>query len=498
MNQLVVRNGWVLDPASDFRKADVLIENGAIVEVGSVDSSPGRPEIDASNQLVMPGLINAHTHSGQHLDRGVAPNLPLDMWLMWVVYAGVPFTPDDSYTLAMAGALDMLATGCTAVLDHPWVPADGFDQHIEALASAYHDAGIRCGLAPMIQDRDIFESIAFGDLEPIAPLGDPVAPEVLLAGMQRFLAMYVAQPRLTPMVGPSAPQRCSDQLMIGLANLARLHDAPFHTHVLETRSQVVATRQRYGRSVVEYLDAIGALGRRTSLAHAVWMDAEDYRLVASTDATIVHNPVSNLRCGSGVLPLADLLGAGVSVAIGADGAASNDNQNMFEALKLATMLATLAGRFQAWPTASAVWNACLTGGAAAIGAPIGRVEPGARADLVLVDRQRHEFVDREALVRGLVFAEHGESVTTVIVDGAVVVDEGQPLATPAGQRARERDLRTRIEGSLPARLAMLDRHALTLTAIHERDVSMPIDIERCMTITPAFAGQLAGEADRDG
>ncbi len=164
----------------------------------------------------MPGLVNAHTHSGQHLDRGMAPNLPLDLWLMWVVYGGIPFSPDDSYTLAMSGALEMLRTGCTAVLDHAWVPADGFDDHVEAMASAYADAGIRCGLAPMIQDRDIFESMAFGDDDAPPPLGDPVDPMLLVEAMERYLTDYAGRARFTPMVGPSAPQRCSDDLMVGL------------------------------------------------------------------------------------------------------------------------------------------------------------------------------------------------------------------------------------------------------------------------------------------
>ncbi len=270
----------------------------------------------------------------------MAPNLPLDLWLMWVVYGGIPFSPDDSYTLAMSGALEMLRTGCTAVLDHAWVPADGFDDHVEAMASAYTDAGIRCGLAPMIQDRDIFESMAFGDGDAPPPLGEPVDPAVLLASMERYLTDYGARPRFTPIVGPSAPQRCSDDLMVGLTRLAHTHGAPLHTHVLETRSQVVATRVRYGRSVVEYLDDIGALTDRTSLAHGVWMDSDDFALVRAAGATVVHCPISNLRCGSGLLPLASLLDGGVSVALGADGAASNDNQNMFEAMKFAALIHT--------------------------------------------------------------------------------------------------------------------------------------------------------------
>ena len=468
-DELVIRGASVLDPDRPLAVADIHIVDGVIAAVGDVGPTAGTPEIDGRGMIAMPGLVNAHTHSGQHLDRGIAPNLPLDLWLMWVVYGGIPFSPDDSYTLAMSGALEMLRTGCTAVLDHAWVPADGFDDHVEAMASAYADAGIRCGLAPMIQDRDIFESMAFGDGDAPPPLGEPVDPLLLVEAMERFLTDYADRPRFTPMVGPSAPQRCSDDLMVGLTGLAHAHDAPLHTHVLETRSQVVATRERYGRSVVEYLDDIGALTDRTSLAHGVWMDADDFARVQAAGATVVHNPISNLRCGSGLLPLAGLLDQGVSVALGADGAASGDNQNMFEAMKFAALIHTTSGPFRAWPTPEAVWRMCLTGGAGALCAPIGRIAPGNRADIVLLDTERHACLDRDALVRSLVFAEHGESVHTVLVDGKVVVDGHTSLTAPPDHRAKERALQLRINESLPQRQAMLDRYGPLLEAIHDRD-----------------------------
>jgi len=468
-DDLIIRQASVLDPDRPLSIADIHIVDGMIAAVGDVGPNSGTAEIDGRGLIAMPGLVNAHTHSGQHLDRGIAPNLPLDLWLMWVVYGGIPFSPDDSYTLAMSGALEMLRSGCTAVLDHAWVPGTGFEEHVEAMASAYADAGIRCGLAPMIQDRDIFESMAFGDGDAPPPLGESDDPARLVEAMDRYLTDYAGRARFTPMVGPSAPQRCSDDLMIGLTGLADKHGAPLHTHVLETRSQVVATRGRYGRSVVGYLDDIGALTDRTSLAHGVWMDADDFARVEAARATVVHNPISNLRCGSGLLPLAGLLDQGVSVALGADGAASGDNQNMFEAMKFAALIHTMSGPFRAWPTPEGVWRMCLAGGAKALCAPIGRVAPGHRADIVLLDTERHACLDRDALVRSLVFAEHGESVHTVLVDGTVVVDSHTSLTVPPDHRAKARALQLRINESLPQRKAMLDRYGPLLEAIHDRD-----------------------------
>jgi cytosine/adenosine deaminase-related metal-dependent hydrolase len=482
---LLIRGAMVLDPESPLRVADIRIEAGTITSVGDSGSADCEV-IDAEGMIAMPGLINAHTHSGQHLDRGVAPNLPLDLWLLWTVYGGPPLDPDDSYTLAAVGGLEMLETGCTAVLDHPWIPLDGFDDHVEAVASAYADLGIRAGLAPMIQDRDIFESMSFGDDAAPPPLAEAVDPAALTAAMERFLVAWQDAPRLVPLVGPSAPQRCSDELMHLLADLALTHGVGFHTHVLETRTQVVATRARYGRSVVEVLHELGLLTPSTSLAHCVWMDADEYAIVRDAGATIVHNPVSNLRCGSGLLPLAGLLAEGVSIALGADGAASNDNQNMFEAMKIAALVHSLTSDYRAWPTATDIWRLCLHGGASALGRAIGRIEAGAAADIVLLDGARHCADDHDSLVRSLVFAEHGSSVDTVIVDGDPVVRDGRHWADVADIHRRARSLQHRIHASLPRRIALLEEYGSALGQAHDHAHAGELPIDRHASITPAF------------
>lgn len=487
---LLIRGATLLEPTAPLRTADIRIDDGLITGVGDAGASSAARVIEADGLIATPGLVNAHTHSGQNLDRGVAPNLPLDLWLIWVVHGGVPFSADDSYTLAAAGAVEMVETGCTAVVDHAWIPPEGFAAHAEAIMSAYADVGIRAGLAPMIQDRDIFESMSFDGTghPPPAPFGDPLDPELLAERMDTFLTTWAHRhARLTPMVGPSAPQRCSDRLMELLAGLTRRHDALFHTHVLETRTQIVATRSRYGRSVVEVLADLGLLGPRTSLAHAVWMDAEEYTAVRDSATTIVHNPVSNLRCGSGLLPLADLLAGGVQVALGADGAASNDNQNMFEAMKVAALVHTLYGDHTTWPTATSVWETCLRG-AAALGRPTGTIAPGAPADLVLLDGRRHVPLERDSLARSLVLAEHGQSVRSVVVDGRVVVEDGRVATVDRYDiERRAQALQQRIGEALPERRAVYDRYVDALTDVHRHAMAAPVGIERLANVTPAFA-----------
>ncbi len=495
-SELLVRGATILDADGPLQVADIRTEGGTITEIGPRLRPGSARVIDAEDMVAMPGLINAHTHSGQNLDRGMAPNLPLDLWLMWVVFGNISITADDRYTLAMAGALEMLESGCTAVLDHGWVPPWDFENYSEAIMSAYSDAGMRAGLAPMIGDLDIFDTMSFeGASGPKPePLGEPFDPDGLLASMAGFFDRWQgAHSRLTPMVGPSAPQRCSHQLMDGLARLARERGAGFHTHVLETRTQIAANLERYGRSSVSYLEDLGLLYPGASLAHCVWMDPDEFSAVRRCGATVVHNPVSNLRCGSGILPVADLLEGSVSVALGADGAASNDNQNMFEAMKFATLIQTLHGSHLRWPQAPAIWKMGLRGGAAALNQPIGALQPGSAADIVLLNTERHVPVHAEGLVASLVLAEHGESVHTVIVDGEVMVAEGRSTRVDDDAMAeRSRDLQRRIHEGLPDRQAFYDRYVDVLTEIHDHAMAQPVPVERLAAITPAFpdAGKL--------
>ena len=502
-SELLVRGATILDPSGPLRTADIRATDGTITEVGP-GLRPGSAQVvEAEGMVATPGLINAHTHSGQNLDRGTTPNLPLDLWLMWAVFGKIPITADDRYTLAMAGALEMLESGCTAVLDHGWVPPWDFEDYSEAIMSAYADAGMRAGLAPMIGDLDIFDTMSFeGASQPKPePLGDPFDPQGLVESMTGFFDRWQgAHSRLTPMVGPSAPQRCSHELMDGLARLARERGAGFHTHVLETKTQIAANLERYGRSSLSYLKDLGMLYPGSSLAHCVWMDPDEFATVRRCGATIVHNPVSNLRCGSGILPVADLLEGGVSVALGADGAASNDNQNMFEAMKFATLLQTLHGSHLRWPQAPAIWRMCLQGGAAALGQPLGSFQPGSAADIVLLDTERHVPVHAEGLVTSLVLAEHGESVHTVIVDGEPVVSEGRSTRVDEdAMAARSRDLQRRLHENLPERQAFYDRYVGVLTEIHDYEMAQPAPVERLAQITPAFGeSELAAQESHLG
>jgi 5-methylthioadenosine/S-adenosylhomocysteine deaminase len=481
MSGLLIRGGLVLDPDRPLHPADVRVEGDTISEVESGLTASGERVIDAGGMIVMPGLINAHTHSCQSVDQGTTPNLPLDLWMMWVVYGGLPFSTEDYYTAAAAGALEMLRTGCTAVLDHAPLMPEAFEEQADATMAAYDDLGLRAAVAPLVEDRDFYESLPLHLVEEAdrpAPLSEGRDPEWLAGTQERFLETWAGRhPRLRAMLGPSAPQRCSDDFLGHVSALARRHGVGVHTHLLETKSQVYATRERYGRSVVDHLDDLGLVGPHASFAHALWLEAPEYERLLERGATLVHNPISNLRCGSGVMPLKYLLAKNAVVAVGSDGAASNDNQNMFEAMKFATLLHTLDGDFRSWPKATDLWCACLRGGAAALDWNIGSVAPGGKADLVLLSSQRHATASHDGLVASLVHSEHGESVDTVVVGGEVVMEGRSPTRVSETEiLARAAELRDRLHRHLEQRMVVYSRAEGVLGRMLDAVEAEPLDL----------------------
>jgi 5-methylthioadenosine/S-adenosylhomocysteine deaminase len=489
MSNLLVRGASILDPVTGLTEADLLIDGGRITEVGSRLPAAGVRVLDADGMLAMPGLINAHTHSGQALDRGSTPDLPLDLWLTRVVLAEMERSLDDVYTTAAAGALEMLRTGCTAVLDHVFLDYDDFSAHADAVISAYRDVGIRAAVAPMAADlghAETWPTHLLDDEEQPPPPTPRHDPQRLAGLMETFIEEHLDRdPRLNPVLGPNAPQRCTDEYLALNARIAESHGVGVHTHLLETKSQRIATLARYGESVVDHLDATGLLGPRTSLAHGVWLSPEDIATIARRDAIVVHNPVSNLRLGSGIMPMQQMLEAEVTVAVGADGAASNDSQNMFEAWKIGTVVHTLRGPFQSWPTPSRVWRGMLAGGARALAFNIGRLSAGALADLVLLRLDRHIPSDVESLTASLAFAEHGGSVEVVIVHGEVVWAEGRSTRVDEAAIGRSaRAFQRRLRETATARYREVEGQAERLTALEAVIEQTPTTLERRLRPEP--------------
>ena len=472
-SRAVVRGGHVFDLDLPFERADVLIEDGAIARVGRDLDAVGADVIDATGTIVMPGLINAHTHSNQSIEKGLCDALPLDEWMVVASYggAGATLQPKDLYVSTMVGALEMVTTGTTGVLDCPRCDQRWFDEGMDQIMNAYRDVGLRANVAAQYSDLEFLDSL------PMSLVGDrssrprTAAVSDLVARLEPFLRRWSGKhARLRPMLGPSSLPRCSIELFEASLDLARRHEVALHTHLLSAKSQVPLARERYGGSTVAFLERIGGIAEWTSFAHAIWLDDSEVRRLGELGGNVVHNPVSNLKLGAGIAPVPLMLRSGVHVGLGTDGASSNDSQNMFETLKAAAIIQRPIVPQTEWPTAMETLRMCWDGGARAMRQRLGRISRGYRADLVLLRTGELRVAPKEQIANQIVYAELGRSVDTVIVDGRIVVAKGRPTNVDA--RAVVDDAQRLIDGiwsTLPARTARFVEIAPTLERL-EREV----------------------------
>ncbi|WP_242028171.1 amidohydrolase [Pseudanabaena sp. FACHB-2040] len=368
-----------------YQTQDVQVSEGIIAAIGA-DLSVIGESIDGRGKLLLPGFVNAHTHSPEMWCRGLIPPLPLELWL-GVLYQCPPLTPEQTYLAALWTAAETLLSGGTTLVDHLLLTPGQELETIAAAAQAYEEIGIRACIAPLIQDHSMDVSIPTGQVSSQLPSTRQTRAvlEMMETAIQRHhqpaKGIYIAP-------GPTGFQLCSETLFRGCVELSQRYDLCLHTHLLETKAQQMLAYERYGVSGVEYLNRIGFLGSKTSLAHGVWLDDADIDLLAMTGATVVHNPLSNLRLGSGIAPLLKYRRAGVNVTFGCDGSASNDGQDLLEAIKLGTMLHNPTDfEYRNWLSLQTAASMASLGGAKGLGLQeqIGSLTVGKQADLVLYD-----------------------------------------------------------------------------------------------------------------
>jgi 5-methylthioadenosine/S-adenosylhomocysteine deaminase len=436
----LIRNAVVVT----MNEQNDVIDNGSVVADGNRLSYVGPSEwtpqgpfdrtIDAGRMIAMPGMVNAHCHSPANLVRGMMPSKPLEIWRAYYRASLRDMRDEDFYASALLGGMEMLKAGATTVLDHffgnqacPYMGAG-------AAILAMRDLGLRHVVALTLSDKNYEETIPLG--ESASNLADEVkrmsaseakATQAWLDECAAFIDTFHHPEKLTVCCpGPSAVQRCTDELLTGAAELARKKNLPLHIHLAETKAQAVMGKRLYGTSLLQHLASIGVLGPNVSLAHSIWIEPADIELLANSGATPVHNPASNLRIGSGLAPVKGFLAAGVNVALGTDGSASNDGQNMFDALRLAALIHNQAGsNFNEWVTPTHALIMATRNGARAFGLDAGALAPGKLADLVLLRRDTPAFTPLNDAMSQLVFCENGSGVDTVIVNGEVVVEGGR-------------------------------------------------------------------------
>ena len=472
----VIRNGLLLDIAGHSAPArDLLVEDGVIREIGM----PGHaaPEdaivIDATDRLLMPGLINAHTHGHGSLGRGLGDRWSLELLLNAGPWLSSGRTLEDKYLAALLNAAELLKKGCTACYDlYAEIPLPS-TEGIDAVARGYSDAGMRAVIAPMMADTTFYQAVpGLMDALPadlrkrVAPDSLPGSAESLAVCRQVLQGWHHDRDRVRLALAPTIPLHCSDEFIRAARDMAEDYDIGLHMHLAESRVQAVSGMQRYGKTLTAHLDSLGFLSPRFTGAHCVWLDPDDIARLADHGAAVAHNPGSNLRLGSGIAPAAAMFRRGVTVGIGTDGSQCSDNQNVFEAMRLASFVSRMeSADVQAWLATEQVLEMATAGSAAALGLGhlVGRLEPGYRADIVMLDLSSIGFIPFNDPVNQIVHAEDSTAVSEVMVDGEIVVRGGRLTRIDEGKLRREVEAaveRLRGAGEAAKALAALFEPAL--------------------------------------
>ncbi len=400
MYDLVIRDGICFIDGK-FVHANVGVEGNVITYVGKGDVH-GSVEIDAKEKIVIPGIFNAHTHLAMTLFRGYAEDLPLKDWLekkIWKVERMLE--PEDVYWGSLLGILEMLKTGTTAFSD--------LYIHMDEVAKAVGETGIRAVLSYGMADR--------GDEEK--------AKRELEIGL-KFIKNWnnAFNGRIKAIFGPHAPYTCTPEFLRKVKEVSNDLNTYVHIHVAETKWEVEHVKSIYGKTPIRLLDEIGFLDERTVIAHVIWLDDEEMKILKERNVSVVHCPISNLKLASGIARVKDLHDLGVNVCLGTDGASSNNTYNMFEEIKMTSLLQkVITGRADALK-ASEVLKMATENGYKAYGIKGGRIEKGYLADIVLVDKRRHNYTPIYDPLHSLVYASYGCEVTHVIIDGDLIVEDG--------------------------------------------------------------------------
>jgi len=495
------------DPAGrTWERGDIVVDGDRIAAIGPraadafLADMPGLEFFDAARFVVVPGLINAHAHSNEAFEQGAFEGAPLEVWLAqcYPPLRSVRVTERLHYLRTMLCCLQSIRSGVTTIQDDLMNPS-GDPSVLEAAVTGYRDAGIRASIAVTFADR--------GYLDGLPWLRDMLEPElrsILDALPSRSLTEQIASfecarqtwhgaanGRIRLLLGPRGPQRCTPALLEAMADLSARHTIPVHMHVLETKTQAVTAQLHHGRTMIEVLSQHGLLTPRMTINHAIWLTETDITLLGEAGCSATHNPLSNMKLGSGIAPLRRLSEAGVNVALGTDGASTGDTFDQIEALRAASLLHKLAEPDPArWIGAEDALRMSTINGARSSmrETETGSLEIGKKADLVLLDRRNPGFIPLNDPVRQLAFSATSEAVDTVIVGGRTLLASRKFVAfneadlldeiAEAAERYR-RDVRRSMDAASPFLLPALKTIVRRAMATPIRETVNPRLAEQC-------------------
>ena len=396
---------------------DVYVEGNRIGQIGTDLHVQADQVIDGRRKALIPGFVNAHTHAAMTLFRGFGDDMPLMPWLEQKIWPNeAKLTREDMYWGTKLACLEMIKSGTTAF-------SDMYHQY-EATADAVEEMGMRALVAGACFDGF-----------------NPERAERCKRTNEKLVEQVVGRysDRIRYAVGPHAIYTVSGELLQWIDAFAAEHDAPVHLHLAETEGEVRDAVQRFGLTPVRYLNSLGVLSPRLIIAHGLYVDDEEIRMLADHGVKVVHNPASNMKLASGIrFKFCEMRRAGVTVALGTDGCSSSNNLDMVEAMKLASLLGKAWRKDPEAIPAGEIFRAATEAGASAIGLKAGRIAEGYLADLCLVDLNSPAFTPNHNFLSNLVYAANGSCVDTVICDGKILM---QDKKVPGEEEIMERAAR---------------------------------------------------------
>jgi len=387
----------------------VAILQDTIVETGPASvlaaKYPGAEKLATEHGLIMPGLINTHTHAAMSCFRGLADDLPLMQWLQEYIFpVEAKLTGDIVYQATLLSLAEMIKSGTTSFCDMYLFARD--------VARATQESGMRAWIGEVLYDF------------PTPDYGEPASG---FEYVKELIAMYANHPLIKITVDPHAVYTCSPKLLINLKKMADIHDALYIIHLSENREEVKGSQELYGVSPVMHLENLGILDSRVVAAHCVILTDEEIALLAQRGVKVVHCPESNMKLASGIAPVPRMLAAGLTVGLGTDGSASNNNVDMFGEMNSAAKLHNVNSLDPTTMPAETVLEMATTQGARLLGAEseIGSLEPGKKADLIVLDMNQPHLTPLFNIPSHMVYAARGSDVVHSIINGSIVMRNRQ-------------------------------------------------------------------------
>ena len=426
MESILIKNGFLitLDAADRRLSADLLVAGDRIQAIGQDLESPGARVIDARGRLVLPGFVQAHLHLCQSLFRGMADDQPLLGWLDTITGLESRYTPETLYTAARLGLAEMIKSGATALIDM------GTLHHQDSVFQAIAESGMRAQAGKAMMDLT----------ENLPPALRETTEDSLRESMELLHRWHGKENgRSRYGFAPRWQLWNTEGLLKEIKQEADRHGAGIHGHAGEISAEVPQMLRERGYRNLKYLEHIGVVGSNVQMAHCIWLDDEELRVLEETGTHVLHCPCCNLKLGSGMARIPEMLARGINVALGSDGAPSNNNLDIFVEMRFASLIQKYRLGAEAMP-AGAVLRIATQGGGRALGMgdQLGSLEPGKKADLIILDGgslHAAPFADFESQdpVGRIVSSFQSSSVRTSLIDGRVVLEEGRLLTMDEDQ-----------------------------------------------------------------